>query len=1253
MKDIDFFRLEDRVLFEAAAAAEIVAAADAAAQAQESFETDHDEQDQYAVSTDTVVNNAAETQIETVLPEALADVDSELDALIEGVIPGSADIQTDKVSAVLQDNGKTLSSDRELVVIDSAVKDIASVTSQLRPDQDVLILEKDNGIAEITDYLRDAEGRYSAIHLVTHGDNDGIVINDEVITAKTFNADEWAEFRQYLTEDGDILFYGCNIAENANGQALIDQIAAASGADVAASIDTTGIAGNWDLEYTAGCVESAALSVSNYSYNLAAPIVSSYSELYDALEAAAQTGSDHTIIISSNIDISENDDIYIYVENDLNLTIKGIDDTIDLRCGDNVRLFNFYDSDDYNIEITIENLNFDGQGSAATAVNASGVEKLTISNSKIENFTDSSVIHYGYGGEESLIINNVEFTGNKPAYFSGGAISTMDVSVYISDSCFSGNSSAQNGGALSIQNAPLVSISNTTFYNNSASFNGGAADIVIGTNGVVEINNSTFYLNSAGNGGALNIEHSDNTSSVTISNSTFAANTVGANGEGSALYNAGGSNTKLINSLFVGVGDSVVAQQDGGSMTLSYSLATSVDGSGITLGAGAEVSSEFTHANIFGSNTYDIETHTIAPDAYYKAAWSGTITGDGLDQLGNDREAINTVTGLTGKYSVGAVTAAAGLIVVQGDSEVFYTGSEIPVPEAVLKDNLKVFYAENYYDDDPANDIELSKDITGITWSSDPDPIQAAGNYTISVSDAIIAGITAADNVAYRYVDGTLTVKLWDNFTVAENTFESIYGETVDLTSTYTFTTQDKITGDDIKLTVTVEWEIDSAVITAGNYSSSGYINFGEYEDSLTVKDFTVVDENGKDMKDFYVWDDSTLSNVKIEQRELTVTAGQGNITYGDAIAPEYTLGGLGLAAGDSINNVSYAVSGEVSTSGNYIAGTHTVSIAGYNIADGNGGNNYRVTLQSSDFNIGRLPVTVTIDGSKFNKDFDGNTETEVEDRNYTIHTLIDGDQVTAEGTYEYDSIYPGNDRTVTMSNITLVGADAGNYELLNDTASDNGASINPIPVTYHVYCEGLYPGHFSVMPAMQADMLANHVEADGLYYTMPYSELVNKTMLDYIAVDNMPAENAYSNIVNADALKYHPLTIDEPVREISETIVGGSNLTHEAALYSGEELFVNDIADGDTQLFKWRGETLSEDHEPIFIEEGSLENKELASGYVLRTETVEVPGGIFVKDNIAELEFNDIAILNERQISKVENLKSSLEKLLDKLCLA
>ena len=204
------------------------------------------------------------------------------------------------------------------------------------------------------------------------GDDGNIIINDQIIDQQSFNASGWSELKDHLVSGGDILFYGCNIAGTAEGEALIDQIAVTCDADVAASTDTTGVSGNWDLEYTSGDVETASLTVDDYSYDLDEYVVDTFDELREALEEVADNGGNHTIRIDGDIAIT--DTIDVNVENELYLTIKGANDDIELTGEHNKVIFNILDGDldDCYIEITVNNLNFNGND-ASSAINADGV----------------------------------------------------------------------------------------------------------------------------------------------------------------------------------------------------------------------------------------------------------------------------------------------------------------------------------------------------------------------------------------------------------------------------------------------------------------------------------------------------------------------------------------------------------------------------------------------------------------------------------------------------------------------------------------------------------------------------------------------------------------------------------------------------------------------------------------------------------------------------------------------------------------
>ena len=99
-----------------------------------------------------------------------------------------------------------------------------------------------------------------------------------------------ASWADALTEDADLLFYGCDLAGNAEGEQFIESISAITGADVAASDDVTGHesqAGDWELEVSTGTIEVRTLEAHNWVGALQTVILAS--DQADSLVAADAT----------------------------------------------------------------------------------------------------------------------------------------------------------------------------------------------------------------------------------------------------------------------------------------------------------------------------------------------------------------------------------------------------------------------------------------------------------------------------------------------------------------------------------------------------------------------------------------------------------------------------------------------------------------------------------------------------------------------------------------------------------------------------------------------------------------------------------------------------------------------------------------------------------------------------------------------------------------------------------------------------
>ncbi|WP_319287850.1 DUF4347 domain-containing protein, partial [Desulfosarcina sp.] len=157
---------------------------------------------------------------------------------------------------------------KELVVVNENVADYQQLIDDLQGGDanriiEVVVLESDrDGIDQVSEILSERSD-LAAVHFISHGADGQINLGDTWLNSTTLqeNSEAVAGWGNALTETGDILFYGCNIAADNDGQTLLNDISELTGADVAASDDPTGhqsLGGDWDLEYDTGTIESKA-----------------------------------------------------------------------------------------------------------------------------------------------------------------------------------------------------------------------------------------------------------------------------------------------------------------------------------------------------------------------------------------------------------------------------------------------------------------------------------------------------------------------------------------------------------------------------------------------------------------------------------------------------------------------------------------------------------------------------------------------------------------------------------------------------------------------------------------------------------------------------------------------------------------------------------------------------------------------------------------------------------------------------------
>ena len=185
------------------------------------------------------------------------------------------DILDDQQS--LQVDEKNLSSDlnpiiensnsrKEIVFIDSGVDNYQTIADAIDSSKSIYLIDSnENGFTKMQNVLQD-QSDIDAVHIIGHASTGQVVLGNSILNADTINSfsSTLQSIGSSLTQNGDLLFYGCNLAQGEQGKLLLQQIGNITQADIAASEDITGQGGDWELEHNYGIVETKGIEVVDY-----------------------------------------------------------------------------------------------------------------------------------------------------------------------------------------------------------------------------------------------------------------------------------------------------------------------------------------------------------------------------------------------------------------------------------------------------------------------------------------------------------------------------------------------------------------------------------------------------------------------------------------------------------------------------------------------------------------------------------------------------------------------------------------------------------------------------------------------------------------------------------------------------------------------------------------------------------------------------------------------------------------------------
>ena len=221
----------------------------------------------------------------------------------------------------------------EVVFIGSDVPNQDEIIDDMDVHAQIVQIGSDDPVSEIESTLSEYND-LDTVRIISHGGDGYLEINGQIIDSDYIDShtDQFENIGNAIAENGDILCYGCNVANNEIGDEFINSLADATGADVAASIDDVGGIFGWGLEEETGTIESPEISVDNYddvlgienevdsdvSGNEPLEMNENIPELSDESEAALEKSEALTGNLDDNetIDISEESSDEVLVESE-------------------------------------------------------------------------------------------------------------------------------------------------------------------------------------------------------------------------------------------------------------------------------------------------------------------------------------------------------------------------------------------------------------------------------------------------------------------------------------------------------------------------------------------------------------------------------------------------------------------------------------------------------------------------------------------------------------------------------------------------------------------------------------------------------------------------------------------------------------------------------------------------------------------------------------------------------------------------
>lgn len=161
-------------------------------------------------------------------------------------------------------------STQSIVFIDSRVTGYETLIASLGTDTEWYLLDANQDGVDQMQRILAGHTDLDSIQVISHGSVGTLYLGNTALSSDNLSSyqTQLQAIGSSLADTGDILLYGCNVAQGDTGTTFVNSLAQLTKADVAVSDNITGLGSDWRLEHMSGNIDESPFDGAAYQGSL-------------------------------------------------------------------------------------------------------------------------------------------------------------------------------------------------------------------------------------------------------------------------------------------------------------------------------------------------------------------------------------------------------------------------------------------------------------------------------------------------------------------------------------------------------------------------------------------------------------------------------------------------------------------------------------------------------------------------------------------------------------------------------------------------------------------------------------------------------------------------------------------------------------------------------------------------------------------------------------------------------------------------